>query len=92
MQNQVEQLQAQINSLKVRLFDANESSVAQNEQITTVMQQLVNVMGVQGDENGNVTLELIVARAQELAANEAAPVEDNVIPFTKPIAPAPVAE
>lgn len=92
MQNQVEQLQAQINSLKVRLFDANESAVMQNEQISGVMQQLVNIMGVQGDEHGNVTLELIVARAKELAANEAAPVEDNVVPFMTPVAETEVAE
>lgn len=87
MQDQMQQLQAQINSLKVRLFDANEAATAQNEQMSGVLQQLVNIMAVKGDENGNVTLEMIIARAQELADNEAAPVEDNVIPFTKPIAP-----
>ncbi|MGL5307128.1 MAG: hypothetical protein ACRC9Y_13440 [Aeromonas veronii] len=87
MQDQMQQLQAQINSLKVRLFDANEAAAAQNEQMSGVLQQLVNIMAVKGDENGNVTLEMIIARAQELADNEAAPVEDNVIPFTKPIAP-----
>lgn len=82
-----EQMQAQVNSLKVRLFDAQEASVAQQEQFTQFVQGLVTDMGVAGDEHGNVTLADITARAKELVANEAAPVEDNVIPFTQPIAP-----
>ena len=87
MQEQVQQLQTQLNSLKVRLFDAQEATSAQNTMFSEFIQNLVNVMGVTGDEHGNVTLDMVTARAQELVANEAVPVADNVVPFTQPIAP-----
>ena len=87
MQEQMQQLQAQVNSLKVRLFDAQEAAVSQQEQFSQFVQGLVNDLGVTGDEHGNVTLADITARAKELVANEAVPVADNVVPFTQPIAP-----
>lgn len=86
MEKQVQQLQSQLVSLKARLFDASEAASEQNQQVSELLQKLVDVMHVRGDGNG-VSIADIVARATELAEREAAPVEDNVIPFTQPIAP-----
>lgn len=87
-----DQTQAQINSLKVRVFDAEEALRNERQSMTEFMQKLVDVIRPKADEQGGVTLEAIMVRAQELAQFEAeqvatAAAPDNVVPFTQPIAP-----
>lgn len=75
MQNaeqQIKQLQAQLSTLKVRVFDAEEMLGAERAQTNEIMQALVNTLQVQGDENGNVTIEGIMKRASDLVEAEAA--------------------
>lgn len=71
-ETQVEQLQAQLNALKIRVFDAEETLQNEVKRYTAFLQGLVNTLVVPGDANGQVTLEDITARAQQLVAHEAA--------------------
>jgi hypothetical protein len=70
MEKQIQQLQGEVQSLKVRLFDANEALTAERGGINQIMQQLVQVAKVKGDENGNVTIDSILARVQTLVTLE----------------------
>jgi len=70
MENQIKQLQTQVNALKIRAFDAEESLRGEREQTNSFFQQLVNALRVRGDENGNVTLESILERASKLVEAE----------------------
>lgn len=70
-QQQIQQLQAQLNTLKVRVFDAEEQLQAERGQTNEIMQALVNGLQVQGDAEGNVTVEGIMARVQQLVEIEA---------------------
>lgn len=70
-QQQIQALQAQLNTLKVRVFDAEEQLQAERGQTNEIMQNLVNTLQVAGDEQGNVTVEAIMQRASHLAELEA---------------------
>lgn len=76
-------MQEQVNALKVRVFDAEEALRNERQSVTQFLQGLVEVMQVQGDEQGNVTLEAISARAKELAEREAAPVVVDAEPVAE---------
>lgn len=62
--------------LKARLLDAQDALQSERETIHKFIQNLVNVMQVSGDAQGSVTLEMITARAEELASREAVPVDE----------------
>lgn len=64
-----------INTLKVRVFDTEETLRAERENINQFMQQLVQTLKVQPDQSGNVTVEAIVSRAAKLVALEEADME-----------------
>ena len=70
-QQQIQQLQSQLNTLKVRVFDAEEQLQAERGQTNEIMQSLVNALQVTGDEHGNVTVEAIMQRAMQLVEIEA---------------------
>ncbi|MGL4521312.1 MAG: hypothetical protein ACRCWQ_01950 [Bacilli bacterium] len=70
MSQEIQQLQAQLRDLKVRVFDAEETLKANGKSFSEVMQKLVETLQVQGDEQGNVSIDDIVARAAELVQTE----------------------
>lgn len=70
MEKQVQALQSENQALKVRVFDAEEAIKAERAGINQIMQQIVDVAKVKGDEQGNVTVDAIVARVASLVKAE----------------------
>lgn len=72
MEKQIQNLEQQVAALKVRVFDAEESLRQERDGINGVMQQLVSVAKVKGDENGNVTIDAVLQRIATLVTLEEA--------------------
>lgn len=72
MEKQIQNLEQQVAGLKVRVFDAEESLRQERDGINGVMQQLVSVAKVKGDENGNVTIDAVLQRIAALVTLEEA--------------------
>ena len=68
-----EQLQAQVDTLKVRVFDLAEASqgrAALRAQYEEVLQKLIAVSGVEISEDGQVKLDDLVAKIEAQFAEE----------------------
>ena len=68
-----EQLQAQVDTLKVRVFDLSETIQglsALRAQYEEVLQKLIAVSGVEISEDGQVKLDDLVAKIEALFAEE----------------------
>ncbi|ADQ52897.1 tail fiber chaperone [Aeromonas phage PX29] len=69
MQEQVQQLQAQLNSLKVRLFDAQEARTQESEFYQGFFAQLAKELGLEGE--AATQPEAYLAKIAELKAPKA---------------------
>lgn len=76
MEQQIQQLTQEVNGLKIRTFDAEEQLKAERAQTNAFLQQLVNVLKVRSDENGNVTLDSILERSAKLVEMEEGSTEE----------------
>lgn len=70
MSDKTQELQAQVQALKIRLFDTQE--VAQQaqvnfEQLTQVLSRIASIVGVQPGEDGQIQIEDIVTAVGECA-------------------------
>ncbi|QPI13970.1 chaperone for tail fiber formation [Serratia phage 4S] len=71
MTDKTQELQAQIQALKVRLFDAQEAAnviKADFDHLSQILSHIATVTGVEIGEGGQIQLTDIIARVEQLVA------------------------